>query len=50
MPSSSGITVGGGGIFHREIFADLLGKEGQGRKLKWRGKEGKLERGEVENH
>ena len=35
--------------FHQEIFADLPGKEGQGRKGKWRGKEGKFEREEVEN-
>ena len=46
----SGVTWGGGGdrvppdIFHWEIFTDLLGKEGQGRKGKWRGKEGKFER------
>ena len=31
--------------FSLEIFADLPGKEGQGKKGKWRGKEGKLEEG-----
>ena len=37
-------------IFQLEIFADLLGKEGQGR-LKWKmeRKEGKFEREKVEN-
>ena len=38
----SGVTGEGGrvppDIFHREIFDDLPGKEGQGRKLKCRGK------------
>ena len=45
---NSGVTGGGGrvppGIFHREVFADLPGKKGQGRNGKWRGKEGKFER------
>ena len=58
----SGITGGGRGtecqsgprIFHREIFADLPGKRGQGRKgtkreNAGREKEGKFEREEVEN-
>ena len=51
----SGVTGLGGiaeyppDIFHWETFADPLGKEGQGRKGKWRGKEGKFEREEVEN-
>ena len=48
----SGETVGEGGgaectpdIFHQEIFADLPGKKGLGRKGKLRGKAGKFERG-----
>ena len=50
--------MGGGGlrvlldIFHWEIFADLYqetgGKEERGKKGKWRVKEGKFEREEVE--
>ena len=50
--------MGGGGdrghltFFTRKIFADLPGKEGQGRKVKlwkWRGKKGRFEREDVEN-
>ena len=48
----SGVTAGGGGrvlpdAIHREIFADLLGKERQGEKEKWRRK--KNYKGEGEN-
>ena len=53
----SGIIGGGGGqeaecptdTFDQVISAGLLGKEKQGKKAKWRRKEGKLKKGRLEN-
>ena len=47
--SSSGVTRLGAGGRVLPYFAELPGKEEQGRKGKWRGKEGKFEWEDVEN-